>query len=56
MKIYPVEGRLVKDPATGKEIVNPEGTEVPENDNFWLRRLADGDVSVKPGKTGKKGE
>jgi hypothetical protein len=48
MKIYPVEGRLIRDPATGREVTDPKGTDVPENDPFWLRRLADGDVSDKP--------
>lgn len=48
MKIYPVDGRLVRDPATGREIVDPEGTEVPDHDPFWIRRLNDGDVSDKP--------
>lgn len=44
MKIYPVQGRLVRDPATGREIT--EGTVVPDNDSFWLRRLSDGDVTL----------
>lgn len=48
MKIYPVPGRLVRDPATGREVSDPDGTEVHDNDPFWLRRLADGDVSDKP--------
>lgn len=48
MKIFPVEGRLVRDPATGREVTDPNGTPVPDNDPFWLRRLADGDVSDKP--------
>lgn len=46
MKIYPVQGRLVRDPATGREVTG--ATDVPENDPFWLRRLADGDVSKTP--------
>lgn len=44
MKIYPVEGRLVRDPVTGREITGP--TEVLENDSFWVRRLEDGDVTI----------
>lgn len=48
MLIHPVTGRLVRDPATGREITQP--TEVPESDSFWLRRIADGDVSATPTK------
>ena len=44
MKIYPVAGRLVRDPVTGREVT--QVTEVPENDPFWIRRVQDGDVSV----------
>ncbi len=43
MKIQPVPGRLVRDPVTGREVTDV--TEVPDNDTFWLRRLADGDVA-----------
>ncbi len=54
MKVFPVEGRLVRDPATGREIT--EGTVVPDNDSFWLRRIADRDVALEaPAKTEKKG-
>lgn len=42
MNIKPVAGRLVKDPATGREITGT--TQVLDGDGFWLRRLADGDV------------
>ena len=45
MTIYPVSGRLVRDPATGREVTEP--TVVPESDSFWLRRIADGDVSTE---------
>lgn len=51
MKIYPVPGRLVRDPVTGREVT--QATEVPDNDSFWIRRLADGDVSETPPKTEK---
>lgn len=44
MKIYPVEGRLVRDPVTGREVTGP--TEVLEDDSFWIRRLEDGDVTT----------
>lgn len=43
MKIQPVPDRLVRDPVTGREITEP--VVVPDNDPFWLRRLADGDVA-----------
>jgi hypothetical protein len=42
--IQPVEGRLVRDPATGREIQGP--TPVDGDDGFWIRRLADGDVAA----------
>lgn len=41
--LYPVPGRLVRDPITGREVTGP--TSVSETDPFWLRRLADGDVT-----------
>lgn len=43
MQIQPVPGRLVRDPVTGREITEPVA--VQDNDPFWLRRLADGDVA-----------
>ena len=49
MTIHPVPGRLVRDPATGREITGP--TTVGDNDAFWLRRIADGDVSIQATKT-----
>lgn len=42
MQITHAPGRLIRDPATGREINGP--TTVPDNDPFWIRRLADGDV------------
>lgn len=51
MKIYPVTGRTVRDPANGREVTGE--TEVNENDPFWIRRLADGDVTDKKPKAGK---
>jgi hypothetical protein len=42
--IQPVEGRLVRDPGTGREIQGP--TQVDGDDGFWIRRVADGDVAV----------
>lgn len=46
MKIYPVPERLVRDPVTGREVTG--ATEVADNDAFWIRRIADGDVTVTP--------
>jgi hypothetical protein len=48
MKVYPVDGRLVRDPATGRELTDPKGIDVSDSDPFWLRRVSDGDVSDKP--------
>jgi hypothetical protein len=41
--IKPVEGRLVRDPETGREVTEP--CRVDGDDGFWIRRLADGDVA-----------
>lgn len=51
MNIYPVPGRTVRDPANGREITGE--TPVNENDPFWIRRLADGDVTDQQPKAGK---
>lgn len=53
MKIYPVPGRTVRDPVTHREVAGE--TEVNENDAFWIRRLADGDVSTEPQAEGNAG-
>jgi len=45
MKVYPVPGRLVRDPRSLQELP-AEGREVPDDDPFWNRRLRDGDVSA----------
>lgn len=59
INIVPVEGRLVRDPATGREIEGP--TPVNGDDGFWIRRIADGDVAevsetadTQPAKKGAK--
>lgn len=44
MKVYPVPGRLVRDPVSGIEL-GADGLGVKDSDAFWLRRLADGDVT-----------
>ncbi|SFG29660.1 Protein of unknown function [Duganella sp. CF458] len=45
--IQPVEGRLVRDPATGREVDGP--TQVDGDDGFWIRRIADSDVAIVTG-------
>lgn len=47
MKIRPVPGLLVRDPATMAELP-PEGIEVAETDLHWARLLRDGDVVIAP--------
>ena len=47
MKIYPVEGRTVRDPHT-REPVPAGGRTVSDFDPFWARRLRDGDVTRTP--------
>ncbi|GAA4258943.1 DUF2635 domain-containing protein [Azospirillum formosense] len=42
MYVKPKPGALVRDPET-REPLPAEGAEVPEN-QYWMRRLADGDV------------
>jgi len=42
MRVKPAEGRMVRDPRT-MLLLPEEGREVP-CDQFWMRRLRDGDV------------
>lgn len=44
MKIYPVAGRIARDPLTF-EPVPTTGKTVSDYDSFWLRRLSAGDVT-----------
>ena len=44
MKIYPVEGRIVRDPDSMVVLDAPRV--VDDNDFFWVRRLRDGDVTT----------
>lgn len=46
MRIYPTPGLVVRDPVK-RDVVPESGREVPDDDVFWQRRLADGDVSLK---------
>lgn len=43
MFIKPISGRRVPDPEKGG-VVPPKGRVVVDHDQYWLRRLADGDV------------
>lgn len=49
MKVQPVEGRLLRDPQTGREILGP--TEVSDADPFYLRAIANGDLAEVPNNT-----
>jgi hypothetical protein len=47
MKIITIssaDGRLIRDPASGREITGP--TRVDGDDGFWIRRIAAGDVVI----------
>ena len=55
--LFPAEGRMVRDPETGRPL-EAAGEEKPDT-QFWRRRLRDGDVISKngskaPKKDGKK--
>lgn len=43
MFIKPISGRRVPDPEKGG-VLPPEGRPVADLDQYWLRRIADGDV------------
>lgn len=49
MHVYPTAGLLCRDPVK-KDLLPAEGRLVSDNDHFWLRRLADGDVTAAPPK------
>ncbi|HHA1670059.1 TPA: DUF2635 domain-containing protein [Enterobacter roggenkampii] len=44
MLVKPAEGRSVHDPARG-DLLPAEGRNVEEN-QYWLRRAADGDIKI----------
>lgn len=46
MKVTPAEGRAVRDPRN-MQLLPDEGREVPDGDQFWVRRVRDGDVTVE---------
>lgn len=48
MRIYPsAPGLVVRDPVK-RDTLPDAGREVPDDDLYWQRRLADDDVSLKP--------
>jgi hypothetical protein len=46
MKVFPVAGGRVRDPRT-RAVISADGCEVPDNDFYWLRRIAHGDVTTE---------
>lgn len=47
MRIYPSPGLIVRDPVK-RDALPDTGREVPDDDIYWLRRLACGDATVTP--------
>jgi hypothetical protein len=45
MWVTPVPGRAARDPRTMQPLP-PEGRSVPVHDQFWLRRVRDGDATA----------
>lgn len=54
VKVKPAEGRKVRDPKSLEFIPADKPTEVNENDKFWAKRIACGDVVVEAGKESGK--
>lgn len=52
--VVPAAGRAVPDPEAG-DLLPAEGRQVPDT-VWWRRRLADGDITLKPAKAGKTQE
>ncbi|OOG61447.1 hypothetical protein B0E46_15840 [Rhodanobacter sp. B04] len=50
MRVYPAPGLLCRDPVK-KDLLPESGRDVSDNDLFWQRRLADGDVVTTPPKS-----
>lgn len=53
----PIAGRMLATPQPGCVVRKPDGAQLPadgdavnidDNRTYWLRRIADGDVSVSP--------
>ena len=51
MKVYPTPGLQTRDPVS-KQLLAPEGMDVPDGDLFYVRRLRDGDVTLTPPNVG----
>jgi hypothetical protein len=47
MLVYPKPGVLVRDPAK-KDLLPADGRPVADDDLYWVRRIADGDVTTEP--------
>ncbi|PMQ04162.1 hypothetical protein DyAD56_15855 [Dyella sp. AD56] len=47
MVVYPAPGLSVRDPVK-KDLLPDAGREVSEHDQYWNRRIADGDVVTQP--------
>lgn len=47
VRVVPSPGLLVRDPETNRHLP-PEGADVLADSTYWLRRIADGDVSLAP--------
>lgn len=45
MFVKAAQDRMVRDPRSKMQIP-PEGVEVRDDDSYWIRRIADGDVVV----------
>jgi len=45
MYVYPKPGVLTRDPVK-KDLLPETGREVADGDSYWLRRIADGSVTV----------
>ncbi len=46
VKVFPVEGRLVRHPKTGR-LISAEGDVIVES-SYWTRLVRDGDVTIEP--------
>lgn len=46
MFVYPKPGLLIRDPEK-RDLIPETGREVGNGDLYWLRRVADGDVTIE---------
>jgi hypothetical protein len=47
MFVYPKPGLLIRDPEK-RDLIPESGREVGAGDLYWIRRVADGDVTTTP--------